>query len=55
MKWIIYSLIAVSYILIILGIRFSSETVDFKFAFSGTVTLVYGAVLCFFHTFFEIK
>ena len=55
MKWIMYSLTAISYILVVLGIMFSSETLDFKLISLGSLTLVYGAVLGFFHTLFEIK
>ena len=55
MKWIIYSMVAVSYILVILSIMFSHETLSFKFILLGSLTLVYGAVLGFFYTLFEIK
>ena len=50
MKWIIYSIVAVSYILVVLGIILSGETLDFKFISWGTLTLVYVAVLGFFYT-----
>lgn len=55
MKWIIYSLVVISYILVVLGIILSGETLDFKLISLGSLTLVYGAVLGFFHTLFEIK
>ena len=50
MKWIMYSLVAVSYILNVLGIIFSGETLDFKFMLLGCLTLIYGAILGFFYT-----
>lgn len=53
MKWIMYSLVAVSYILVVLGIMFSGEALDFKFALSGLSTLAYGAVLGFFYSIFK--
>jgi len=53
MKWIIYPLVAVSYILAVLGIMFSGETLGFKFFISGFITLVYGALLGFFYSLFK--
>lgn len=55
MKWIIYPLTAVSYILIVLGIIFSGETLGFKYVLSGVLTLVYGAILGVFYELFKIK
>ena len=55
MKWIIYSMIAISYILIVLGIMFSSDTLGSKFAFSGSVTLVYGFILGLLNSIFGSK
>lgn len=50
-----YSLVAVSYILVVLGIILSGETLEFKLISLGSLILVYGAVLGFFYTLFEIK
>ena len=48
-----YSLVAVSYILVVLGIILSGETLGFKFISLGSLTLVFGAVFNFFYIFFK--